>query len=107
MKYKKIALLCALVSVIAAITCNFVFASDNIINDDKVYGATLNILVMIQKYSWPIITLIFIYAVYQFFVIGSERLENKISGQKLIIGMSIFMVIIQCLPLFYAFVIVN
>ncbi len=107
MNYKKLAFFCALISVVSAITCNFVFASDSIITNDKVYDTTLNILIMIQKYSWPIITLVFIYAIYQFFVIGSERLENKIAGQKLIIGMSIFMVIIQCLPLFYAFIIVN
>lgn len=107
MKYKKLIILSLLVSIVAAVTCNFVFAAGNIVSNDKVYDTTLNVLVMIQKYSWPVITLVFIYAMYQFFVVGSEQIEQKISGQKLIIGMSVFMVIVQCLPLFYAFIIVN
>ena len=41
---------------------------------------------------------------YQYYVVGSEAFEQKVSGQKLIVGLSMFMAIIQCLPLVYAIV---
>lgn len=107
MVYKKLTIVTLVISIIAAITSNFVFADVSSITNDQVYDSVLNILIMIQKYSWPIITLIFIYAMYQYYVTGSELLENKILGQRLIVGISMFMVILQCLPLFYAFVLVN
>ena len=107
MVYKKLTIVTLVISLIAAITSNFVFADVSSITNDQVYDSVLNILIMIQKYSWPIITLIFIYAMYQYYVTGSELLENKILGQRLIIGISIVMVIIQCLPLFYAFILVS
>ncbi len=111
MVYKKITLVALVLSVLAAFTCNFVLGvsvdeSLAIGTPDFVMDKTLNILITIQRYSWPVVTLIFIYALYQFYVIGSEVLEHKILGQRLIVGISIFMVIIQCLPLMYAFIIV-
>lgn len=112
MVYKKITLVALILSVVAAITCNFVLGVE--VNENLTVGtpeminnSTLNVLILIQRYSWPIVTLVFIYALYQFYVIGSEVLEHKILGQRLIVGISIFMVIIQCLPLMYAFLIVN
>lgn len=107
MVYKKLTIVTLVISIIAAITSNFVFADVSSITNDQVYDSVLNILIMIQKYSWPIITLVFIYAMYQYYVTGSELLENKILGQRLIVGISMFMVILQCLPLFYAFILVN
>lgn len=107
MVYKKLTIVTILISIVAAITSSFVFADTTSIANDQVYDSILNVLIMIQKYSWPIVTLVFIYAMYQFYVTGSEILENKILGQRLIVGISIFMVIIQCLPLFYAFLLVN
>lgn len=107
MVYKKLVTFTMIISIIAAITCNFVFADNIKITNDQVYDSVLNILVNIQKYSWPIVILVFVYAMYQYYVIGSELIENKITGQKLIVGISIFMVIVQCLPLFYAFILVN
>ena len=107
MVYKKLTIFTVVISIIAAITCNFVFADNITIANDQVYDSVLNVLIMVQKYSWPIVTLVFIYAMYQFYVTGSELVENKILGQRLIVGISIFMVILQCLPLFYAFVLVN
>lgn len=107
MVYKKLTIFTVLISIIAAITCNFVFAGTSSLTNDQVFDSVLNILIMIQKYSWPVVTLIFIYAMYQFYVTGSELVENKVMGQRLIIGISIFMVILQCLPLFYAFILVN
>lgn len=107
MVYKKLTIVTIIISIVAAITCNFVFANTSAITNDQVYDSVLNILVMIQKYSWPIVTLVFIYAMYQYYVTGSELVENKMLGQRLIVGLSIFMVILQCLPLFYAFILVN
>jgi len=106
MVYKKLTIVTVLISIIAAITCNFVFANTSSLTNDQVFDSVLNILIMIQKYSWPVVTLVFIYAMYQYYVTGSELVENKVTGQRLIVGISIFMVIIQCLPLFYAFILV-
>lgn len=111
MVYKKITLIAIAISIVAAITCNFVLGvgvdeSIGIETPEMLNNSTLNILILIQRYSWPIVTLVFIYSLYQFYVIGSEVLEHKILGQRLIVGISIFMVIIQCLPLMYAFLIV-
>jgi len=39
--------------------------------------------------------------------VGSEVLEHKILGRRLLIGIAIFMVIVQCLPLLYAFLILK
>jgi len=106
MVYKKITTIALAIAVVATLVSNFVFASDFTTND-KIYDSVLNILIFIQKYSWPVMTLIFIYALYEFYVIGSEMLEHKILGQRLIIGIAIFMAIIQCLPLVYAFITIS
>lgn len=102
MVYKKITTIGIGIAIVAALVSNFVFAAD-FTSNDKIYDSILNILIFIQKYSWPVITLVFIYALYEFYVIGSEMLEHKIMGQRLIVGIAIFMAIIQCLPLIYAF----
>lgn len=107
MVYKKLTIFTIIISIVAAFTCNFVFAAGDVLVNDKIIDSTLQILIFLQKYSWPVITLVFIYALYKFYVMGSEYLEQKIIGQKMIISISIFMVLIQCLPLIYAFVIVN
>ena len=107
MVYKKVTIVTLIVSIIAAITSNFVFAGNGAIVNDKIYDSVLKVLIFIQKYSWPVVMFAFLLAAYQFYVTGSEILENKILGQRLIVGLSIFMVIVQCLPLFYAFILVN
>ena len=104
MVYKKITIFAIIFAIVACIISNVTFAATNITANDKILDTTFDILVFIQKYSWPVVTLVFIYALYQFYVIGSEVLEHKIIGQRLIVGIAIFMVIIQCLPLVYAFV---
>lgn len=107
MVYKKLTIFTIIISIVAAFTCNFVFAANGVVTNDKIIDSTLQVLIFLQKYSWPVVTLFFIYALYKFYVMGSEYLEQKIIGQRMIIGISIFMVLIQCLPLVYAFVIVN
>lgn len=107
MVYKKITIWAICISIMAAIISGFTFANATVETSDKIIDTTLQILIFIQKYSWPVVTLIFIYAIYQFYVAGSEILEHKILGQRLIVGISVFMVLIQCLPLVYAFVTVK
>ena len=107
MVYKKLTIFTVIISIVAAFTCNFVFATNTSISNDKIIDSTLQLLIFLQKYSWPIITPVFVYALYKFYVMGSEYVEQKLIGQRMIIGISIFMVLIQCLPLAYAFVIVN
>ena len=108
MVYKKITLGAMIIAIVAALTCNFVLGVgvSDITQTEDLMDTTLNVLIYIQRYSWPIVTLVFIYALYQFYVIGSEVLEHKILGQRLLVGIAIFMAIIQCLPLMYAFMIV-
>ncbi len=107
MVYKKITIVAIIISIIICVISNITFAATDITSNDKIIDSTLNILIFLQKYSWPVLTLLFIYALYQFYVAGSEILESKIIGQRLIVGIAVFMVIIQCLPLFYAFVTVK
>ena len=105
MVYNKIMKVCVWISVIALITSSVVFATTDIeIKDSQLIGNVMNILKRIQTYSWPIAVIVFIYALYQYYVVGSEAFEQKVSGQKLIVGISVFMAIIQCLPLVYAIV---
>lgn len=103
MVYKKITFSAIIVAIIATLVSNYVFAAE-FTSNDKIYDSVLNILIFVQKYSWPVVTLIFIYALYEFYVIGSEALERKMTGQRLIVGIAIFMAAIQCLPLIYAFI---
>lgn len=103
MVYKKITMVALTIAIVATLVSNFVFATD-FTSNDKIYDTVLEILIFIQKYSWPVVTLAFIYALYEFYLVGSEMLQRKISGQRLIVGIAIFMAIVQCLPLVYAFV---
>ena len=107
MVYKKVTIVAIIISIMSAVISNFTFAATEITTNDKILDSTLNILIFLQKYSWPVFTLAFIYALYQFYVAGAEILESKILGQRLIVGLAIFMVVLQCLPLFYAFVTVR
>lgn len=107
MVYKKLTYIAIIISVIAAFVSGAVFGSEEVVANDAIIDSTMQILIMIQRYSWPIVTLVFIYALYKFYIVGSEMVEHKITGQRLIIGIAIFMVIIQCLPLMYAFLIVK
>ena len=100
--YKKLVIICLVISIVSGIVSNFVFGAEETFTNDQIMDGTMKVLIFIQKYSWPVVTLVFIYALYQFYVVGSEVLEHKI-----LIGIAIFMVIIQCLPLLYAFLIMK
>lgn len=106
MQYKKFIISSIIISILLAVVNELVFAAENIVTSDAILDGTLNILVMIQKYSWPFVTLFMIFALYKYYVTGSEVLADKITGQKMVTGIALFMVVVQCLPLIYAFLIV-
>ncbi len=106
MIYKKATIISIAIAILAGIVSNFTFANSDVIANDQIIDSVMKVLIFIQKYSWPVVTLVFIYALYQFYVIGAEKIEQKILGQRLIIGIAIFTAIVQCLPLIYAFLIV-
>lgn len=103
MAYKKITNIAIIFSIVATLVSSFVFGTQDITTNDKILDTTMQVLIFIQKYSWPVVTLIFIYALYKFYVAGSEIIEQKAMGQKLIVSIAIFMAIVQALPLIYAF----
>ena len=103
MVYNKVMKVCLWISVIALITSTVVFATTDIeIKENKIVGGVMTVLKYVQTYSWPVAVVILVYALYQYYVVGSEAFEQKVSGQKLIGGMSSFMARVQCLPLIYA-----
>ncbi len=106
MVYKKSTIISIIVAICACLISNVVFAATDVVSNDKIFDTGMQVLIFIQKYSWPVVTLVFIYALYKFYVAGSELLEQKISGQKLIVGIAIFMALVQTMPLIYAFFII-
>ena len=104
MVYKKSAIMSFVIAIILGITSGVVFSATDVVGD-KILDKGLEVLIFIQKYSWPVVILVLIYALYQFYVIGSENLEKKVLGQRLIVGVSVFAALIQALPLCYAFII--
>ncbi|MEG2348483.1 MAG: hypothetical protein RSB67_02415 [Clostridia bacterium] len=107
MVYKKGTSIAICIAIAMAFISEVTFAATDIVTNDKIIDGTLQMLMFLQKYSWPVLTLFFVFALYKFYVVGSEKLEEKVTGQRMIIGIAVFMVILQCLPLFYAFVIVS
>lgn len=108
MIYNKLMKICIAISVIAFFASGILFATTTVTQkDDVVIDNIMKILIKIQNYSWPIMLVILVYALYQYYVIGSEAFEYKVNGQKMIMGISVFMTVIQCLPLLYAFVTVG
>ena len=90
--YKKLVIICLVISIVSGIVSNFVFGAEETFTNDQIMDGTMKALIFVQKYSWPVVTLVFIYALYQFYVVGSEVLEHKILGRRLLIGIAIFMV---------------
>ena len=106
MQYKKVITLSLIFAVVFAIVNEFVFAASTAVTGDGILDGALKVLVMIQKYSWPVVTLLMVWALYKDYVMGNEVLAEKVVGQRMVVGIAIFMVIVQCLPLVYAFFIV-
>lgn len=105
MVYNKIMKVCIWIAVIGLVASTAVFATTDLsVKDSKIVGGVMEILKNIQLYSWPIAVILLVYALYKYYVVGSEAFEHKVSGQKMIVGLSVFMAIIQCLPLVYAII---
>ncbi len=105
MIYSKLMKVCVALSVVAFLASSVLFATTAVTDkNDAIIDNIMKILIRIQKYSWPVALVILLYALYQYYVVGSEAFEYKVNGQKMIMGISIFMAVIQCLPLLYAFV---
>lgn len=105
MVYSKAMKVCLWIAVIAAICSTTLFATTDVaIKENQIVGSAMTILKYVQTYSWPVAVVVLVYALYQYYVVGSEAFESKVNGQKLIIGLSVFMAIIQCLPLAYAII---
>lgn len=107
MVYKKLTLTAIIIAIAAALVSNFVFGAAEVSSNDKIYDTVMEILIFVQKYSWPVITIFFIFALYKFYISGAEYIESKTLGQNMIVGLAIFMAIIQALPLLYAFFVVS
>lgn len=105
MVYNKVMKVCLWIAVIALVASTALFATTDLdVKESSLVGGVMTVLKYIQTYSWPIAVIVLVYAMYQYYVVGSEAFEQKVSGQKLIVGLSMFMAIIQCLPLVYAII---
>ena len=105
MVYNKVMRVCIWIAVIALVASTAVFATTDLdTKTNELMGGVMTVLKNVQLYSWPIAVIVLVYAMYQYYVVGSEAFDQKVSGQKLIVGLSVFMAIIQCLPLAYAVV---
>ena len=103
-------------SLIIAYICFFVYPTTVVRPEVNSFNDLFSLIAYISfKADNPVIcfpschcllSFIMIYALYKYYVIGSEVIAEKIIGQQLVVGISIFMVVVQCLPLVYAFFIV-
>lgn len=108
MVYSKVMRVCLWIAIIGLCASTVVFATTDLGNtNNELIGGVMTVLKNIQLYSWPIAVIVLVYAMYQYYVVGSEAFEQKVSGQKLIVGLSVFMAIIQCLPLVYAIIMIG
>lgn len=105
MVYQKTMKVCIALSLFMVILSSVVFATTDIdVKSNMVATKTMEVLISVSHYSWPVMVIVFAYAMYQYYVIGSEEFEHKVAGQKMILGCSIFMAILQTLPLICAFI---
>lgn len=108
MVYQKTMKFCITFAIVIAILSSVVFANTELdMKKSLVATKTMEILITVSHYSWPVMVIILAYAMYQYYIIGAEEFEHKVAGQKLILGTSIFMAIIQTLPLISAFITIN
>lgn len=106
MKFRKMVIITIAFALIALISSDIAFA--NLASSgDQIYDGALNVLQTVQKYSWPVAFLFFVFAIYKFYILGAEAYEVKVVGQRMVIGTAVCLAIIQCLPLAYAFIILR
>ncbi len=106
MIYKKLVMIAMSIAIFATILSSVVLGT-SVNSSDQIYDGFFEILLFLQRYSWPVIILFFIYALYEFYVVGTEVVDHKAKGQRMIVGIAIFTAIFQCLPLVYAFMVVS
>ena len=103
--YTKLTFIFITIAILFGIGSGIIFANVDLTTGDHIYDTTLEVLIFIQKYSWPILTLLLIYALYLFYILGGGvRVEARATGQRMIVMIATFAVIIQVLPLAYAFI---
>ena len=107
MAFKKTTIILIVGALVAFVLSGVVFAAELPQAADPIVDGVLKILVYIQKYSWPVAFLFFIFGLYRFYILGAEQLAHKIIGQRMVVGTAVFLVIDQWLPLLYAFRIVK
>lgn len=107
MAFKKTIIALIIGALVAFVMSGFIFATGLPESADPIVDGILKILNYIQKYSWPVAFLFFIFGLYRFYILGAEQLAHKIIGQRMVIGTAAFLVIAQWLPLLYAFIIVK
>lgn len=105
MANKKLITTLMILSVLFAVVNEFVFAASTVVTNDKILDGALQVLVYVQKYSWPVAILVLVFALYKYYVTGSEVLADQVKGKSLLTGLCIFMAVVQCLPLVYAILI--
>ncbi len=107
MAFKKTITISIIGALVAFTMTSVVFAAGVPSSGDAIVDGILEVLNYIQKYSWPVAFLFFIYALYKFYILGAEQLAHKIVGQRLVVGTAVFLVIAQWLPLVYSFIIIK
>lgn len=107
MAFKKTIILSVIGALVAFTMTSVVFAAGVPNSGDQIVDGILEILNLIQKYSWPVAVLFFVFGLYRFYILGAEQLAHKIVGQRMVVGTAVFLVIAQWLPLLYAFIIVK
>lgn len=106
MRFKKMIFILIAFALVVMVSSELAFANFAA-TGDKIYDGALTILQTIQKYSWPVAFLFFVFAIYKFYILGTEAFEAKMTGQKMVIGTAICLAIIQCLPLAYVFIVLR
>ena len=105
MGFKKTISISIIAAFAAMLLSTVVFANELPKTDDVVYDGILVILDYIQKYAWPVAFLVFIFALYKFYILGAETLAHRVVGQRMIVSTGLFLVVTQWAPLIYAFLI--
>lgn len=105
MKYTKFLKACMIFAFLAFISTDLVFANTILGNTTGNFAldGAMDVLIKLQRYSWPFAVVALLYSLYQYFVVGSEAYEYKVSGQKKIMAVCIITALFQCAPLIYAF----
>ena len=80
MVYNKVMKVCLWIAVIGLVATTAVFATTNLeAKESELVGGVMTVLKYIQTYSWPVAVIVLVYALYQYYVVGSEAFEQKVT----------------------------